>query len=638
MSIAVQKQIKDNSTSVRDYFTDLVRWEEEQDKVEKRREAKKKGVKASTAKVSAESLEELKKTQNGHKADSDIRPEDAIARDKLPMPQYYNKWDQYDPEAEVDKLEEQESARIRAEREVKQAEKDRILDEMSWNGEGDRQRTSKARPKVKINVRARGRKPAPIDLAKPKKEEANTYFAQGRYKEAMVTYTSALDYLEKYEPPSEERPESTEASKADGEGEESEALALKVTLLANRAQALIKLEDWREAIVDCDEALRFDPNHHKAILRRGFALAKAKRWSLAARDLERATKTDPQDRKAAAELQMVRRNLAEQAKEVRSHARALMCDSTRSPTMPTRRLTVKVRRPGAEPEMPAATSEKGSAFQPMPRGAKGEQPEALESDSRASPTSSQPPVANGNSHVANGTGGSSKRPYVPRSVRIRGRQPAPSMVEKMEEPVSTTSAAASQAAPAMNFYAFEAQWSRFGKRPRDRAALLRKVGAADLPALFRESLDAELVASIASVLHYELIGENGGASTENVAYASSVLAALSRTQRFEVSLEALSEQERRVCDEVLDVLEKNPQASGEDPSALRRAFEPPAPLVAPDEEEDEDDVLPPPRPPPEEAVISSASLYIMEQDEEPEDAASTQPVGGVAVFSLDGCD
>merc|ERR1719324_1021907 len=113
--------------------------------------------------------------------------------------------------------------------------------------------------------------------------------------------------------------------------------------------------------MDCDEALRFVPNHHKATLRRGFALAKAKRWSMAARDLEIAVANDPQDKKAAAELQMVRRNLAEQAKEVRAHASAIICDTTRTPTMPTRRLTVKVRRPGEEPEVPAPSPQGGTS-------------------------------------------------------------------------------------------------------------------------------------------------------------------------------------------------------------------------------------------------------------------------------------
>jgi len=355
MSIGIQKQIKDNSRNVSEYFSDLVKWEEEEDKREKRRQAKIKGIRPDT-------VTKVLPPPRGSEGKEDVkdeRSEDAIARDKLPMPHYYHNWDQYDPDKEVDALDEQEEDVQKQQRRQRQAQTDRILDEVSWKGDGDRVRTTKARPRVKVNIRARGRRPAPVDLAKPKKEEANNYFAQGRFKEAMVAYSSALDYLEKYEPPasgSEEKAISSNfeepheaargpsessgvgpaSASADGAGQETEALELKVTLLANRAQALIKIEEWQEAVFDCTEALRFNPQHHKAILRRGFALAKQKRWSAAARDLAIAVANDPQDRKAAAELQMAKRNLAEQAKEVRAHAKAIMCDSTREPTMPTK--------------------------------------------------------------------------------------------------------------------------------------------------------------------------------------------------------------------------------------------------------------------------------------------------------------
>jgi len=383
--------------------------------------------------------------------------------------------------------------------------------------------------------------------------------------------------------------------------------------------------------------------HHKAILRRGFALAKQKRWSAAAKDLERAVANDPQDRKAAAELQMARRNLAEQAKEVRAHAKAIMCDTTREPTMPTRRLTVKVRRLGdtfenahvaegfAASSSAASPAAPPAVCQPQPRGARGENSRLavdLKDDSLHSALSS----ASGS--AASGRAGDSapaRQPYVPRSVRIRGRAPAQaSSAASKSSPVGPSSAP--EAGPAMNFYSFEAQWTRHRRNLAERAALLRRIGAAALPTLFRESLDAELVGSIISVLSSEVRGESEGA----IPFASAVMASLSRTQRFQVSLECLSSEEKIVCQEVLLALERQPGDCVEDLSALRALFDP-APSIPrlPDESdgEDEDDVPP--------SSYSAAFPLDARASAGPvvsDEGTIPESVVAEAVFSLDGCD
>jgi len=364
MSIEIQKQIKDNATSVSDFFSDLYKWTEEQEKEEKRREIRK-----TASKVGVSEAQKLLAKSHGSNGGSNgsngvpvrngtaepgtdgSEPTDPIRRDGTAMAQYYSDWDQYDPDAEVDKIEDEAFQQQRAEREARQAEKDRILDEMALKPNGDRSRTSVARPRVKVSVRRSGRKVAPVDLAAPRKDEANRLFGAGRYREAIASYTAALDCLEKYEPPDEPSDQAKGENGGvgpdhDSPGQEQEAIALKVALLANRALACFKLEDWRECVVDASEALRFEPNHHKATLRRGFALARMKRWAAAAKDLDLAVSLDPADKKAVAELQMARRMLAEQAKEARAHAKCVMCDPTRYPTMPTRKLTVKVRRAG----------------------------------------------------------------------------------------------------------------------------------------------------------------------------------------------------------------------------------------------------------------------------------------------------
>mmetsp|Transcript_121917 Transcript_121917/g.221766 ORF Transcript_121917/g.221766 Transcript_121917/m.221766 type:complete len:678 (-) Transcript_121917:131-2164(-) len=672
----VQKQIKDNATSVQEYFSDILKWTEEQGKVEKRRERKKKGEapphlaasftpppRGSALSPAVQASEASAGSDRKEAGDTAARTAESIARDKLPMPKYYHDWDQFDAEGEVEKIEDEEIASIQAEKKARQAERDRINDELAFQADGDRLRTSKAKPRVKINVRTSGRRAAPIDLAKPRKEEANKLFAAGRFREAMTTYSAALDYLEKYEPPSSEAKSENAESGGDCAGEETEALELKTTLLANRAAALLKLEEWREAIEDCEEALRFDPRHHKATLRRGFAFAKQKRWSLAARDLERAVVTDPGDKKAAAELQMARRNLGEQLKETHTHALAQMCDPTRAPTMPTRRLTVRVRR-GSDGE----TATYGSApsasavAAPKPQGnTAADASVAVESTSSVttvgnSDTAAVAGVASGSTSATSTPANSgARRPYVPRSVRVRGRTSAvPGSVADTSTPAA--SASGKNPAPAMSFYTFEAQWQRHRKKPKERGALLRKVGARALPKLLRESLDAEIVASIIAVLHSELHADGEGTAADAASFAAAVLDALSKTPRFEASLESLSAAELVVCDQVFTSLEARSEECFEDLAALREAFTPAPVLPAQedlDEEEDEDDA-PPPAEVYDEPTETPADMLKLQEMILPGDtlpgsgaeedvqtsggSPGAEPAEDAAEFSLDGCD
>ncbi|CAE8604555.1 unnamed protein product, partial [Polarella glacialis] len=182
MSIAVQKQIKENSSSVSEFLTDLHRWTEDQTKEERRRDirvvAQKKGV-AEAQKIS----EAIAPPSKDEPAVSKDELQEGIKRDQNSMPQYYSDWDRYNPETEVEKIEDQAFEDQKAEKLARQAERDTILDEMAIQGDGDRTRTSKARPRVKINVRRSGRRVSPVDLAAPRKEEANRLFSAGRYRE-----------------------------------------------------------------------------------------------------------------------------------------------------------------------------------------------------------------------------------------------------------------------------------------------------------------------------------------------------------------------------------------------------------------------------------------------------------------------
>eukprot|EP00930_Biecheleria_cincta_P044407 TRINITY_DN30526_c0_g1_i1.p1 TRINITY_DN30526_c0_g1~~TRINITY_DN30526_c0_g1_i1.p1 ORF type:complete len:613 (-),score=141.27 TRINITY_DN30526_c0_g1_i1:48-1886(-) len=612
MSMQIQKQIKDNSTSVSEFFTDLYRWTEDQDKQERRRDirrtAEKKGLKEAQKLAEATAkprVEDAKEEQHDDKA------KDAIKRDKTPMAQYYNDWDQYDPDAEVEKIEDEAFAQQKAEREERQAQQDRILDEMALKADGDRSRTSTARPRVKISVRRSGRKIAPVDLAAPRKEEANRLFSSGRYREAIASYSAGLDCLEKYEPPGSETVSSSatvdKTQDDDCAGQETEAIAIKVALLANRGLACLKLEEWRDCIADCSEALRFDPEHHKAILRRGFAQARLKRWGLAAKDLGHALAIDPEDKKASAELQMARRVLSEQAKEARARAKCVMCDPTRTAVMPTRRLQVKVHR-GESTEEPVCAPQTSS-----------QEAAVLSPSSQAAGAAEAPAEASSSSQ-----GCQSRQAYVPRSVRLRGRQVSSSADKVGEHSAASGAAVSSKDAtmPTLSFYQFEARWSRLRSNQCERAAFLRKIGAEHLPALFRESLDSELLASILEAIACDLAEATKSADAS--AFAVDVLGALSRTQRFELSIHSLTANERQVIDRVLDMISRcKPACSDKQLDILSAAFKPCREETADEEEElDEDDI----------AEDRQRSPIVLQE------AVSGHSCVATASFSLDDCD
>jgi len=656
MSISAQKQIKDNSTDVREYFSDLWNWTADKEKEEKRRPvraAAKKGE-TSLAEAHSKNLTSVEQKSDSKKDETSFKGrfkeeggfkeakdgtmdnggEDAIERDKLPMPQYYNNWDQYDVDGEIDKLDDEACERNQAEREAKQLERDKILDQLAIRGDGERIRTTKAKPRVKISVRTSGRRASPLDLALPKKEEANRYFADGRYREAMQLYSAGLDLLEKYEPPErkretgEEEAEATQDNRKTGDsaGDESQAFALKVTLLANRAAVLCKLEEWREAAEDTTEALRFDPDHHKSLLRRGTAFARMKRWGHAAKDLERVVAVDPTDAKAQRDLKTAKRMLVDQLKESRESAKLAMCDPGRDSVMPTRRLKVR-----------------SSVPTPSTVSARVNMDEDLVDQLGHTPKSVVEATDNGASASSAPAPAKERQPYVPRSVRMRGggRQAvsAPSGYQEGSGEARAVSSTASSSAPQMNFYTFEAQWTRLRKDQSGRAALLRRMGARGLPALFRESLDAELVASIISVLKFELSD-----NTDAAGFAFDTMEALARTPRFELSLSVLSSTERQICVDVLDTL--NDERSQRNPdryAALCEAYRPPASMkgsLDDLDEDDEDDV-------PQSAEQAKALTRETASDEsrgktlddESVSASRNDTCGdGSADFSLDGCD
>jgi tetratricopeptide (TPR) repeat protein len=79
-----------------------------------------------------------------------------------------------------------------------------------------------------------------------------------------------------------------------------------------KATALIKLERFEEAVLDCSSALELNPDYIKAMHRRGVALAALKRWEEAEGDLLKVVACDTENEKVLAELQAVQEQMAKE--------------------------------------------------------------------------------------------------------------------------------------------------------------------------------------------------------------------------------------------------------------------------------------------------------------------------------------
>merc|ERR1719353_2374683 len=118
--------------------------------------------------------------------------------------------------------------------------------------------------------------------------------------------------------------------------------------------------------------------------------------------------------------------------------------------------------------------------------------------------------------------------YVPKSVRM-AQSGAPS--------------ATRSGGGGSNFYTFERSWNKDSDATSRLALLQMHAGmrAERLPDLFRESLSAELIASVVKTL---------GAADDD-GFAACILRELPRTKRFEVSVGLLGESERADLDALL---------------------------------------------------------------------------------------
>lgn len=138
------------------------------------------------------------------------------------------------------------------------------------------------------------------------KTRGNACYRDGKYEDAVCWYTRGLDLLD-YDD-DDDRNVASESEGADPDDvfcrrvNNTSAVA---TLLANRAEARRQMSDVSACVADCDRALRHDPTHVKARVRRALANEYLERYARAAEDFSTVVRFDSSNRVAREGLRRV---------------------------------------------------------------------------------------------------------------------------------------------------------------------------------------------------------------------------------------------------------------------------------------------------------------------------------------------
>ena len=137
-----------------------------------------------------------------------------------------------------------------------------------------------------------------LEMAESKKAAGNELFKAGKMERALKRYEKAAQFIE--------------YDTQFGADEKAAASKIKVSIFGNRAAVALKLQQWANAITDCEKVLAIDALHVKAHFRRGTARAALGDHDAALADFKKVLELDPTNRDARAQYKRVRAKVAEQ--------------------------------------------------------------------------------------------------------------------------------------------------------------------------------------------------------------------------------------------------------------------------------------------------------------------------------------
>lgn len=236
-----------------------------------------------------------------HGAEAEAEPKwtaakpDPKARD---FKSYYNDWDKFDPDAELDKMDEadQEAERQRRERQLQQQQR--------LQAEAEARKVRMTELGISLDPTMMTEEEIQF-TSEREKRKGNECFKANEFEDAILYYSRSI-----FVNPA------------------------NAVVWANRAMAHLRLKQFDKAEADCTESIRLDPTYVKAISRRAMTRHKRGKYREAAKDYHAAVQMDPSNKTLRTLLQESRKKFTE--------VEGLALDAEQNPVKPEKfkRITI----------------------------------------------------------------------------------------------------------------------------------------------------------------------------------------------------------------------------------------------------------------------------------------------------------
>jgi tetratricopeptide (TPR) repeat protein len=240
-SLLIQKQIRDNSKSVNEYYNDLMQWQREISQKDKIIKDNFKGKEIF-----------YNEEQNINSISNNTEIKEKLKRDVNSIKEYYNQWDKFNVDEELNTIEKDND------KDSNTKLKKMIANEKS---------TAKLNSQITITSSRFMSNEGYIDKLK---NEANAYFAIKNYNKSIELYNSVLQLIERENNSNYDR--------------------VKIVVLNNKGNSYLKLNLFKEAIKEFDKVINVDERNFKALFRRGSCYLKLDQPVNGLKDLEESLK------------------------------------------------------------------------------------------------------------------------------------------------------------------------------------------------------------------------------------------------------------------------------------------------------------------------------------------------------------
>lgn len=245
-SLELQKQIVDNSKTISTYYKDLYDWEKNVNTKDNLLN------KSSQIQKTKENIREpnQNKIRDESLVETSIKTEPKHKRDINSIKDYYNHWDKFDVDKEVELIEKAAS----------ETKRPGMLDNYKPS-------SAQANTKVKITNNRFISNEDQLESVQRLKNDANAYFTIGNYNKSIELNSAALKILEQNKITNN---------------------AIIIAIYNNKGNCYLKLKMYKESINELDYVVKNDPHNTKALFRRGLCYLNLGKPNAALHDLNLA--------------------------------------------------------------------------------------------------------------------------------------------------------------------------------------------------------------------------------------------------------------------------------------------------------------------------------------------------------------